>query len=81
MAQKQASPSSKPPQFWGLGKKKLPKKMAQRKKTSVSPPQGRLQQKGGAKDNLRWSQSLNSIVEEFKSLPKDKGSFTCETHF
>ena len=78
--QNQATPPSKRPQFWGLekkqnlGEKMLPKKMAQRKKSSFS---SQLQNREeGAKKRSEWRSSLNSIVEGFNSLPKDEGNFT-----
>ena len=80
MGENQATPLSKRPQFWGLGKKQnlgkkmLPKKMAQRKKDSFSSQLKNREE--GAKERSEWRSSLNSIMEGFNSLPRDEGNVT-----
>ena len=80
MGEKQATRPSKRPQFWGLGKRQnlgkrmLSKKMAQRKKASFSPQQDQTREE----ERPEWRSSLNSIMEGFKSLPKDEGNLTGE---
>ena len=81
VGEKQATRPSKRPQFWGLGKRQnlgkrmLSKKMAQRKKASFSPQQDQTREE----ERPEWRSSLNSIMEGFKSLPKDEGNLTGET--